>query len=150
MFSGQSTSAHFSAIVIVNLKRLKEKDWSFLAREKLNDRQAQSVFGHMGFMANPFCHWLPSAPVYRGKQKTLAIKLGEKLRRCGFYPYHIFSEEQNKAFRERDNVQLPVAEDFLTLKKTGPKKPWVYSPIEQAKPLKVLNRAELKLARLFS
>lgn len=150
VFSGQSAGVHFSAIVIVHLQRLRQNNWSFMPREKLNDQQARTKFGHMGFMANPFCHWLPAAPVYRGKQKTAAIRLGEKLRCCDFYPYHIFTEAENQAFRQRQKDQLPIAEDFLRLQKEGPKKPWVYSPIEQAKFLKTLNRIELRLVKLLT
>lgn len=141
--SKQSAGVNFSAIIIFQPKRLRESGWEFEFREKLNDQKAGDMFGKMGFMCNPFCLWLPNVPAFRGKRKTLALKLAERMRKSDLYAVDIMTDEQAQAFCSRDKSKLPVSEDFLTLKNGKLKTPWAYYALDGLTLMKHLNRIEL-------
>lgn len=144
----QSAGIHCSDIIIFNVDRLRAADWVFETREKLNDKKAEQLFGKMGFLANPFCAWLPNVPIYRGKRKTLALKLAEKLRKSDFYPLKFMTDDENQTFIARDLNTLPVAEDYLELAQGELKKPWIYYSLEGLSLFKQLNRLELAIVKL--
>lgn len=146
----QSAGINFSAIVIFKVDKLRENNWTFEFREKINDIKAGEMFGKMGFMVNPFFLWLPNVPVYRGKRKTVALKFAEKIRKSGFYPVKFMTPEQSIHFTSRDFTHLPVAEDFLELDSKSLSMPWIYYALEGKPILKQLNRIELFFSRLFS
>ncbi len=146
----QSAGVHFSAIIIFIPGRLRETGWEFAFREKLNDQQAGEKYGKMGLMCNPFCLWLPNVPAFRGKRKTLALKLAERMRKSDLYAVEIMDDEQAHAFCHRDKSQLPVAEDFLTLKKGPLKTPWAYYALDGLTFMKYLNRLELFFMKYVS
>lgn len=138
----------YSDICITHVGRLREVRWKFMPRESLNEKQAREKFATMAYLANPFVAWLPAAPAWRGKQQTLALRLGEKRQRCGFYPFVSMSDEESLAFCARDRTVLPVAEQCLRLDSSvALKQPWVYHPLQGSRWLKWLNSAELKLRR---
>ena len=145
----QSAGIYFSAVSIAHADRLKAVNWQFESREKDNNTQAKSIFTSMGFMKNPFLMYLPSAPAYRGKMKTLGLNLAEKQNLCGFHPFNIMSDEEAKAFKERNEAQLPFAEDFLSLKNRDLQKPWVTNPFQGTKNLKLLHKLELTVRNWF-
>ncbi len=146
----QSAGVGFSAIFFTRVKRLHDAHWHFEPKEKINDGHAQAQFGKMGFMAHPVCAWLPNVPVYRGKTKTLALKIAEKARQCGYYPFSIMSPAQSAAFKQRGLDHLPVAEDYLELMSGELTKPWVYYGLEGRGGLKLLNRVEVRLRGLLA
>lgn len=146
--SQQSAGRHFSAVCLLQPRRLLEKQWQFQRSEPDNDRQAASLFGRMGHLYAPFAMWLPEVPAYRGKRKTLALRLAEKKRQCGLYPFHPMDAARSEAFRQRDPKILPVAEDFLECEKPTLPQPWSYYPMQGSWWLKKLNILELFLRRL--
>lgn len=140
----QSVGVHFSAIVIIKTQRLKTSNWKFKSREKDNDLRAQTLFGKMGFMKNPFLIWVPNVPVFRGKSKTFGIRLAEKIYKSGFYPMAIMSDVENSRFRRRNTDKLPITEDFLKLRDNTLKKPWRHHPLAGNKLLKFIHKLELR------
>jgi len=140
----QSAGVNFSAIVICCLDRLKNQNWQFEAREKLNDDKCERCFGRMGFLSNPFCAWLPYVPAFRGKSKTIALKIAERVRNCGFHPYKILDEDRLDALVSAGEDTLPFAEDYLELRGINFPKPWRHNPLEGFTVLKHLNRFELR------
>tara|TARA_R110002072_G_scaffold13637_3_gene57375 strand:+ start:6689 stop:7642 length:954 start_codon:yes stop_codon:yes gene_type:complete len=144
----RSAGCFYSDICIAHVGRLRAVRWKFLPRESLNEKQAHEKFATMAYLANPFVAWLPSAPAWRGKQRTLALRLGEKYQRCGYYPFLSMTDEESLAFCARERTVLPVAEQCLRLDSSvALKQPWVYHPLQGSRWLKWLNSAELKLRR---
>lgn len=145
----RSAGRHFSALLITRPARLAEKGWRFQDSEPGNDQQAASLFGPMGYLYTPFAMWLPEVPAYRGKKKTLGLKLAEKKRRCGFYPFEILSDDDVRALRERKPDLLPEAEQYLRCSPQEPPKPWAYNPLTDTGWIKFLNQVEVALRKIF-
>ena len=146
--SRQGAGIHYSDIVIANISKLASENWVFKHRESLNDQIAKKKFGKLGYMKNPFIAWLPNGTVYRGKLKTLAIRLAEKRNNSGFYPIKIDQEISGHLFLEREAKDLPFAEDFLQIKSNvAVKKPWIYHPLQGNFLLKNFNSLETKIRK---
>ncbi|MDX1587463.1 MAG: glycosyltransferase family A protein [Oleiphilaceae bacterium] len=146
----QSAGQYFSAILITRPLRLLEKNWQFGRSEPDNDRQAREHFGRIAHLFAPFAMWLPAVPAYRGKRKTLALRLAEKYRPCGFFPYLMLDQQATEQLQRRPASQLPVAEDFLVCENRRLEKPWGYYPMQGSRWLKKLNSLELALRKLFA
>ncbi|GGC83334.1 glycosyltransferase family 2 protein [Marinobacter halophilus] len=147
--TGQSAGHYFSAVLITRPSRLIGADWQFRRNEPENDQQAREHFERIGHLFAPFAMWLPEVPAYRGKRKTLALRLAEKARGCGLFPYGIMTDKDTEVLHDRAPDVLPFAEDFLECTNGGLKKPWGYYPMQGSRWLKKLNSLELALRRLF-
>ncbi len=147
--SDQSAGIHYSDILLASPAKLLAANWRFAESEPENDRQAARVFGKLGHLFAPFAMWLPEVPAYRGKGKTLALKIAENRRQCGLYPFDYMSEAEVKKLFERPASELPIAEDFLRNIEPDLEQPWVYYPFQGSRWLKKLNSLELALRRLL-
>lgn len=145
----QSAGQYFSAILITRPSRLLGKNWHFRLSEPANDLQARNYFQTIGHIFAPFAMWLPEVPAYRGKRKTLALRIAERRRGCGLFPYEILSESEVDHLHERSTDVLPFAEDFLTCVNPDLEKPWGYYPMQGSRFLKKLNSLELAIRKLF-
>ena len=145
----RSAGRFFSALLIMKPQRLLEHNWEFGGSEPENNRRASLTFMPMGYLPSPFAMWLPEVPAYRGKNKTLGLKLAEKKRNCGFYPFSIMSETQTEALKNRSMEDLPVAEDFLACSPIDPPKPWAYNPLTNTGWIKILNQIEVRFRRFL-
>lgn len=143
--TAQSAGQHFSALLLMRPERLLARGWEFGRSEPENDRQAAKLFGPMPFMHAPFAMWLPEVPTYRGKRKTRALKIAERVSRAGFYPFRILTEAQVRDLKGRPPEVLPFAEDFLQCLKGDPPKPWGYHPMQNHRWLQNLSNAEVAL-----
>lgn len=145
--SPQSSGRHFSAVLITPPARLLARGWVFARSEPENDRQASRLFGRLGHLFAPLAMWLPEVPAYRGKRKTLALRLAERRRGCGFYPFEIMMPDEVARLKSRPPEVLPIAEDFLRTVNPGLPQPWMYYPLQGSRLLKKLNAAEVSLRR---
>jgi len=145
----RSAGAWYSDVFMIQARLLREHNWQFASRESGNEQQARQHFEQMGYLRNPFVAWLPGAPAWRGKRRTLAMKLAERQRHCGFYPFRLMNEDESAAFCARDAEQLPIAETWLTLESAKLAKPWFYYPLQDQRALKLVNRLELQLGKLL-
>lgn len=138
-----STGLTYADVVIAHRKRLLEQDWNFSASERDNAKKAKESFGAMGFMAHPFVMYLPQVPVYRGKVKTLAVKIAEKL--AGSEPKIFIDRDKPfwEQFKSRDLTKLPVAEEYLQCCDSRVKKPYQYSAVNAYPLLRVLHKLTL-------
>jgi len=143
--TGRSAGRYFSALLITRPARLRHAGWQFANSEPANDRLAQKHFIPMGYLFVPFAMWLPEVPAYSGKKKTFALRMAEKKRRSGYYPFRIKDSKEVNALQSRSPSVLPVAEDFLRCRESEPPKPWAYSPLYGLKWFKMLNKLEVKL-----
>ena len=146
--SKRSSGMYFSALLITKPKRLSQADWSFLHSEPANDIAAQKKFSPMGYLHTPFAMWLPEVPAYRGKKKTLGLKLAEKKRNCGYYPYKLINENELENIKKRSIDKLPIAETFLKCEDYEPPKPWSYNPLTRTRLLKKINQLEIIIKRI--
>jgi glycosyltransferase involved in cell wall biosynthesis len=147
--SHRSSGTYFSALLIMKPQRLISAEWSFAHSEPENNKKASYKFMPMGYLHAPFSMWLPEVPAYRGKKKTIGLKLAEKKRNCGFYPFKLLSERESTTLKNRDGQKLPVAEDFLKCVDFEPPKPWAYNPLTNTGWMKTLNQIEISLRRLL-
>lgn len=144
--TGQGSGVHYSDVMITSPRRLTARGWRFADTEAANDAQAARLFGAMAIMFAPFAMWLPEVPAYRGKRKTVALRIAERLRRCDFHPFHDLTAAQAAQLADRPASVLPVAEDMLTNVHPGLARPWAYQPFHGRRWLRALNSLELALA----
>lgn len=147
--TGQSAGIHYSDLVVFKPGRLIAAGWRFHQSEPANDRQAKELFGMMAYMWLPFAMWLPEVPAYRGKKKTLGLRLAEKKKQVGFYPFRLLLDDEVERTRKQEPPRLPVAEDFLECTSGSPPKPWTYNPLTGLRLLKHLNNLEVAFRRWF-
>jgi glycosyltransferase involved in cell wall biosynthesis len=147
--TGQSAGVHYSDLHLTKPSRLLDAGWQFQGKEPANDRQAARNFGRMAYMHSPIAMWLPHAPVYRGRRKTLALKLAERHQAVGLYPFDYLTEAETRELRQRPGNILPVAEDFLTNPEFSNDRPWIHYSLQGRRWLKKLNSLEVRLRRLF-
>ncbi|MGM0648710.1 MAG: glycosyltransferase [Bacteroidota bacterium] len=148
--SKHSSGTYFSALLITKPNRLINLQWSFLGSEPKNDGAAKEKFSKLGYLFAPFAMWLPEVPAYRGKNKTLGLKLAEKKRKCGYYPYSLMTKKEIDNLQKRPHADLPIAENFLQCESYEPPKPWSYNPLTTTKFLKKLNQIEVIARRQFN
>lgn len=141
----RSAGAWYSDVFMTSTRLLLQAGWQFKTREAQNEQQARQCFDQMLYLKNPFVAWLPGAPAWRGKRRTLAMRWAEKSRRCGFYPLSIMASDQANTFCQRRHELLPLAESYLALRDNTLAKPWFYYPLQDKRGLKLLNKIELLL-----
>lgn len=139
-----SVGRFYSDIFLARPARLLEEGWRFAESEPENERQAGARFEPMGYLFMPFAMWLPEVPAWRGQRKTLALRLAERTRNCGFHPFTPLAGEDLARLRQRTPAVLPCAEDFLRTRDSLPG-PWRYYPLQGRRILKRLNSLELLL-----
>lgn len=147
--SKRSSGTYFSALLIMKPARLHSANWTFSESEPANNQAAAQKFMPMGYLFAPFAMWLPEVPAYRGKRKTLGLKLAEKKRNCGFYPFKIITSAEMNALKKRNPDILPIAEQFLQCTGEEPPKPWAYNPLTNTGWLKKLNQFEVTIRRMM-
>ena len=140
--TSRSAGSHYSDIFISHAARLREHDWSFLTGEPANQQQAMAKFDKMGYLRMPFAMWLPYGKAYRGKKRTFALKLAEKRRQCGFYPFYYMTGEQETRLNKSCPPDIPIAEQYLENINPNLKKPWIYNPLQGSAWLKHLHNIE--------
>lgn len=145
--TGQSAGIHYSDLVVFKPGRLVEAQWQFHQSEPANDKQAEDLFGMMAYMWLPFAMWLPEVPAYRGKKKTLGLRMAESKKQVGFYPFRLLAESEVDRLQGQETPQLPIAEDFLQCTPNSPPKPWTYNPLTGLRVLKHLNNIEVAFRR---
>lgn len=145
--AGTAAGVSYSDVCILHTDRLRAVDWDFAARESGNEVRARASFGKMGFLRNPFAMWLPAVPAWRGKRKTVALRLAEKRAGVGFHPFKPLEGQSLEEFLARDVSILPVAEDWLQLDSGHLTTPWSYHPLQNQRLLGWLNSIELALKK---
>jgi glycosyltransferase involved in cell wall biosynthesis len=144
---GQSAGVHYSDLLVTSPARLRQRGWHFLQSEPENDQQARALFGPMAYTRFPFAMWLPEVPAFRGKKKSWTLKVAERKKNCGFYPFRIWSEEESLNFINRPADDLPVAEKYLSCVAHEPPKPWTYNPLTGYRWLQRVNALEMFLRK---
>ncbi|MCH8492849.1 MAG: glycosyltransferase family 2 protein [Idiomarina sp.] len=135
----------YADAMILHIPRLIKAQWQFIQGETENAEQAQRLFGKMGFMLHPFAMFLPEVPVFRGKQKTKAVKRAEALGGTTPNRFNSMSENEVEALKARDVARkLPVAEYYLHTERPA-KIPFRYSQINVYPVLRLWHKLEQAL-----
>ena len=101
----------------------------------------------MAYLWLPLAMWLPEVPAYRGKKKTLGLRLAEQKKQVGFYPFKLLHQSDVDNFAQRDKPTLPIAEECLTCEPFTPPSPWTYNPLTGLNVYKQMNNIEVALRR---
>ncbi|MBY5994079.1 glycosyltransferase family A protein [Ferrimonas balearica] len=141
---GRSVGTYYADILVTRADRLTGVNWQFAGKEPLNEKQARAHFRPMAYLRNPFAAWLPNVPAYRGKVKTLGLKLAEQRTGARFNPLAIMDATEQQALSERSDAVAPYAEDWLTPTQGPVAEPWIYYPLQGQRGLKLLNNLEVK------
>lgn len=144
----QVAGVYYSDISVTRSDRLRSADWKFVPGEFENEQQAKRSFLEMGYLFAPFAMWLPNPPAYRNKKKSFTFRLAEIVNKAGFYPFNIMDESAIQRLRSRPTDQVPIAEDFLTVKVKGLKSPWIYDPLRRYRLLRKLAKIEAFIKRI--
>lgn len=143
----RSAGSHYSDILIASVDQLRETGWRFGGRESDNEQLARSRLPQMLYLLNPFVAWLPAVPAWRGRTRTLGLRLAQRRNRCGFHPLGILSETERARLLQRAPAVLPVAEDFLVAANGPVPEPWQYHPLQGRRLLKLMDSVERRLRR---
>ncbi len=144
----QVAGVYYSDISVTRSGRLRSVNWQFVQDEFGNEEQAKRNFLPMGYLYAPFAMWLPNPPAYRNKKKSFTFQLAEIVNRAGFYPFHIMDEQSIQRLRHHAKSQVPIAEDYLSVKVPGLRSPWIYDPLRRYRLLRKLAKLEAFLKRL--
>lgn len=142
----RSVTMYYSDVVVAHVGRLREAKWTFLTGETANADKARQLFPRMTRMAHPFSMNVPEVPVYRGKAKTLAVSMAERLVGRAVKPYRPMTPEEVERMRGRDLSQYPFAEDFLTTE-VPVRRPFVFNAVNARWYTRALHKVELRLRR---
>ena len=126
VFTGRS----YADVMAVSPARLRAVGWAFEEGELANAKRAAEVLGPMRYMFNPFLMNSPRPIAYRGRARSLPIRLLEALYRYGVYEFRPMGRAEVDAMRARPQDQFPIAENFLTLKSATLPKPWDFDIFE--------------------
>lgn len=115
-------------VCLLNVERLRQKNWRYQASEWLNGEQAAWMFpGQMPQLADPFVFYVPEEPVYRSRVKTrgtdLAVKLAGNVVKC----FRSMSADETRLLKMRDIHQYPFAEDFVHTVDPKVKRPYRFN-----------------------
>ncbi len=138
----RSVTMYFTDVVIAHVGRLRAAAWAFLTGETANADQARRRFPRMTQMAHPFSMNVPQVPVYRGKRKTLGVRLAERIAGQGVKAYRPMSPDEVARFRSRDLSEYPFAEDFLTTFEEV-RRPFVFNSVNIRWYTRALHKLEL-------
>lgn len=147
--TGQSAGIHYSDLIVFDPSRLVNAGWTFFQSEPANNQQAKTLFGMMAYMWRPFAMWLPEVPAYRGKNKTLGLRLAERKKQVGFYPFSLLEIDDVESLPESGSGKLPIAEEYLQCHPHSPREPWTYNPLTGLRFFKQLNNLEVAFRRWF-
>ena len=146
----QVAGVYYSDISVTRSDRLRSVNWQFVPGEFENEQHAKQEFLEMGYLFAPFAMWLPNPPAYRNKKKTFTFRIAEIINKAGFYPFEIMDESSVQRLRNRPRNQVPIAEDFLTVKVKGLKSPWIYDPLRRYRLLRKLAKLEAFINRALN
>lgn len=130
--------AHFSAVGVFHLERMRRLGWRFEPSEGENNRRNREEARPMGMTPYPFMMWLPNAESAKFRRKGLMHRFAEWKAGVGFYPYEPMPAATVDRLMEHDLRQLPVAEHLLQPRGMDTRRPWLFA--DATKAIKPLHR----------
>ncbi|MDZ7617789.1 MAG: glycosyltransferase family A protein [Patescibacteria group bacterium] len=142
----RSVTMYYTDVVVAHVGRLRAVNWAFLTGETANADLVRQFFPRMTQMAHPFSMNVPEVPVYRGKKKTMGVRLAERIAGMGVKAYRPMTAEEVARMRARDLSVYPFAEDFLTTE-IPVRRPFVFNSMNIRWYTRALHKLELRLRR---
>lgn len=126
---GRKGWSGFSDVGLFNVDRFFElfANFKLTQGEYLNNKYAEKNNIQMGISINPFMMWLPYPVSYRGKNRSIPLRIIELFGGCGYYPYSVMSSSEVSAFTNRDIEKRPYAEEWLTANDLNQVRFWSFS-----------------------
>lgn len=114
----------FAATGIFDIKLMRETVGCLCGSERENEQRARSFGLRLGFLHDPFMHWLPFPVSYLGKRRRIDRRLADVLAGAGVHKIAYMKEDEVAALKERTPCKLAYAEDWLRAPSLPPHKHW--------------------------
>jgi len=114
----------FSAVGLFDIERLRETAGSLRGSEHENEQQNRSLGLRLGFVHDPFMHWLPFPVSYLGKRRRVDRRLADLLAGAGVHKISFMTDQDVEALKNRAPFTPAYAEDWLRAPSLPPHKHW--------------------------
>jgi glycosyltransferase involved in cell wall biosynthesis len=124
------TARSYVDVMAVSPTKLRSLGWNFEEGEQANAKRADRELAPLRYMLNPIMMNAPRPIAYRGRSRSIFIRVMESLYRYGVYSFVSLTQPEVSAMRKRNKCILPLAEEFLTIENANLSKPWDYDIFE--------------------
>ena len=138
----------YADVALLHVGRLRGKTWQFASSEEGNGVLADSLFGDMVQVAEPWVFYIPEEPAYRGRVLTFGAKLAARMSGNQVKAFVDMSPQTNAMFAQRSLCTYPFAEDFVDTVDPSVRKPYKFNVYRTRWLPLVLNKLELWLRHL--
>ena len=114
----------FAATGIFDIKLMRETVGCLCGSERENEQRVRSLGLRLGFVHNPFMHWLPFPVSYLGRRRRIDRRLADVLAGAGVHKIAYMKDDEVEALKERTPCTLAYAEDWLRAPSLPPHKNW--------------------------
>ena len=139
----------YADIAVLHVARLRQSGWRFAGSEEANGALANTLFGDMVQVAEPWVFYVPEEPAYRGRVLTFGAKLAVKMAGNTVKSFQDMSAQASVTFAQRDLSVYPFAEDFVDTVVPTVRKPYKFNAYRTRWLPLILNKLELLGRRLW-
>jgi glycosyltransferase involved in cell wall biosynthesis len=139
----------YADIAVLHVARLRQSGWRFAGSEEANGALANTLFGDMVQVAEPWVFYVPEEPAYRGRVLTFGAKLAVKMAGNTVKSFQDMSAQASVTFAQRDLSVYPFAEDFVDTVDRTVRKPYKFNAYRTRWLPLILNKLELLGRRLW-
>ena len=139
----------YADIAVLHVARLRQSGWRFAGSEEANGALANTLFGDMVQVAEPWVFYVPEEPAYRGRVLTFGAKLAVKMAGNTVKSFQDMSAQASVTFAQRDLSVYPFAEDFVDTVDPTVRKPYKFNAYRTRWLPLILNKLELLGRRLW-
>lgn len=139
-------SVYFSAVGILNARRLRARGFELSNFESGNDARIAEFAERMGISPWPWMMWLPFAETSKYRSKGLLQRYAEWKTGAGFYPYRMMTEGEVGQLMQRDLREIPLAEEWLAPRGMPSRRVWNFADAAKFVPI---TRKLLKMRKRF-
>jgi hypothetical protein len=133
-------------VSVLHRDRLLERGFAFAGGEMSTARRVRELgFAPMLHLAHPWLVRMPLVPTYRGRRRTLAMRLEERASGGAVRLFAEMDEGEAAAFLAAGRDRRPVAEEWLRPAAGRLAKPYEHKAVNRSKVLRALNKLELRL-----
>ena len=139
----------YADIAVLHVARLRQSGWRFAGSEEANGALANTLFGDMVQVAEPWVFYVPEEPAYRGRVLTFGAKLAVKMAGNTVKSFQDMSAQASVTFAQRDLSVYPFAEDFVDTVDPTVRKAYKFNAYRTRWLPLILNKLELLGRRLW-
>jgi glycosyltransferase involved in cell wall biosynthesis len=149
-YSGCDIDHSYCDVMVADVEKLRNADWSFQSSERGNQHLAKVHFKYMPYLQKPFVFYCPEVPSYRDRKLYLASRIVQNKRQGQVIRYHTMTDQDTSRLENLQAGVLPVAEDFLRPTVHDVKRPFVFQDYARSNWLHVLYKIESRLWRIIA